>query len=153
MKLLRSSHNQADIGLALIRVVAGIVFAAHGGQKLFVFGLDGVTGAFTQMGVPLAALVGPGVAFLEFFGGIALIVGLLTRFVGLGFAITMLSALFLVHAKAGFFMPNGYEFVLTLFGAAAALAIAGAGRYSIDALLAARSEAKVTGLSTVRRAA
>ena len=154
MNILRSSHNQADIALTLVRIVTGIVFAMHGGQKLFVFGFEGVTGAFTQMGIPMAAVAGPAVALLEFFGGLALIFGLLTRLAGLGLAINMIGAIFFVHAKAGFFMPNGYEFVLTLFGAAASLAIAGAGRYSVDALIAARSDdVALTQPASVRRAA
>ena len=154
MKFLRSSHNHADIGLTLIRIITGIVFAMHGGQKLFVYGFDGVTGAFTQMGIPMAAVAGPAVALLEFFGGLALIFGLLTRFAGLGLAVNMLGAIFFVHAKAGFFLPNGYEFVLTLFGAAASLAIAGAGRYSVDALIARRSdELNASQPAVVRRAA
>ena len=130
---------QLDLGLALLRVVAGIVFAAHGGQKLFVFGLDGVAGAFAQMGVPGAAILGPAVAFLEFFGGLALIAGFLTRPVAVGLAGVMLGALFLVHLAAGFFMPNGYEFVLTLFGIAMTLAITGAGSYSVDARIDRRT--------------
>lgn len=153
MKILRSSHNQADLGLAVVRIITGLVFAVHGGQKLFVFGLDGVTGAFTQMGIPMAGVAGPAVALLEFFGGIALVVGLLTRLAGVGLAIDMLGAILFVHAKAGFFAPNGYEFVLTLLGGAAALAIAGAGRYSVDALLASRAEASVAQPAAVRRAA
>jgi putative oxidoreductase len=153
MKFFRSSHNQADLGLALIRIITGLVFAVHGGQKLFVYGFDGVTGAFTQMGIPMAGVAGPAVALLEFFGGIALIVGLLTRVAGLGLAINMLGAILFVHAKAGFFAPNGYEFVLTLLGGAAALAIAGAGRYSIDALIATRGEVSVARPGAIRRAA
>jgi putative oxidoreductase len=153
MKLLSSTPTQADLGLALIRIITGLVFAMHGGQKLFVYGFDGVTGAFTQMGIPMAAVAGPAVALLEFFGGLALILGLLTRFAGLGLAINMMGALFFVHAKAGFFMPNGYEFVLTLLAAAAALTVAGAGRYSLDALLAARSNTREGAPLAVRRAA
>jgi putative oxidoreductase len=153
MKLLRTNQNQADLGLALIRIIVGLVFAVHGGQKLFVYGLDGVAGAFTQMGIPMAAVAGPAVAFLEFFGGIALILGLLTRLAGLGLAINMIGAILFVHAKAGFFLPNGYEFVLTLFAGAAALVIAGAGRYSVDALLGARKEARAEARIPVRRAA
>jgi putative oxidoreductase len=153
MNVFHSSRNQADIGLAFIRIITGLVFAVHGGQKLFVYGFEGVTGAFTQMGIPLAAVAGPAVALLEFFGGIALIVGLLTRFAGLGLAINMLGAIFFVHAQAGFFLPNGYEFVLTLFAAAASLAIAGAGRYSVDALIAARTATDFSEPRTIRRAA
>jgi putative oxidoreductase len=153
MKLLSSTPTQADLGLALIRIITGLVFAMHGGQKLFVYGFDGVTGAFTQMGIPMAAVAGPAVALLEFFGGLALILGLLTRFAGLGLAINMLGALFFVHAKAGFFMPNGYEFVLTLLAGAAALTVAGAGRYSLDALLASRGHTLERPPLAVQRAA
>ncbi|HEX6589171.1 MAG TPA: DoxX family protein [Longimicrobiales bacterium] len=135
---LAVSPVRVDAATALVRVIAGSVFAAHGAQKLFVWGLEGVAGGFASMGIPMAGVAGPAVAFLEFFGGIALAVGLLTRLVSTGLAVVMLGALFMVHLSAGFFAPNGIEFVLTLFAIAAGLAIAGPGRYSLDALIAAR---------------
>ena len=148
-----TSARQLDLGLTILRAVTGLIFAVHGGQKLFVFGFDGVAGAFGQMGVPLAGLVGPAVALLEFFGGLALIAGLLTRPVAVGLAATMLGAVFIAHLPAGFFLPNGYEFVLMLFGAAATLAVTGAGGWSLDALIAARRPSTGTANRTLRRAA
>jgi putative oxidoreductase len=135
MKRLRTN---TDLGLAVLRVTTGAIFVAHGAQKLFVYGLDGVAGGFAQMGIPFPALVGPVVALLEFFGGLALMTGLLTRLVSAGLAINMLGAFLLVHLPAGFFLPNGYEFVLLLGASAIALTLSGAGRYSIDAVLGRR---------------
>lgn len=132
------NDSSLDAGLALLRIVTGSVFLAHGAQKLFAFGLAGVSGSFSQMGVPLPALTAPLVSGLEFFGGIALIIGLLTRLVGLGLAIDMLGAIFIVHLAGGFFVPKGVEFVLMLFAAGATLALTGAGVFSLDAVLARR---------------
>ena len=148
-----TSPRQLDLGLTILRVITGLVFAVHGGQKLFVFGFEGVSGAFAGMGIPLAGIVGAAVALLEFFGGLALVVGLLTRLAGLGLAANMLGALFMVHLSAGFFLPNGYEFVLALFGMAATLAVTGAGRWSVDALLAARRTGATAEARPLHRAA
>lgn len=130
--------TRIDAGLTVLRGVLGIIFIAHGAQKLFVYGLDGVTGAFGQMGVPIPGVIGPMVALVEFFGGIALLIGLLTRLAGFGLALTMAGAIMLVHLKGGFFSPNGFEFPLALAAASAAVALTGAGRFSLDRALAQR---------------
>jgi putative oxidoreductase len=130
--------QRVSAGLAVLRVVVGIIFVAHGAQKLFTYGLAGVSGSFAGMGIPLPGITGPAVAFLEFFGGIALILGLLTRLAALGLAINMLGAIVMVHLAAGFFLPQGYEFALSLFGGSVALALAGAGEYSVDSVIARR---------------
>jgi putative oxidoreductase len=138
MSLFKTTDRQMEYAIALLRIVVGIVFAVHGGQKLFVYGLEGTTGAFTQMGIFLPGIMAPLITLLEFAGGVALIFGFLTRLVGLGLVFNMLGAIAFVHLKGGFFMPAGYEFALTLLVASLGLAIAGAGTFSIDALLANR---------------
>jgi putative oxidoreductase len=93
------------------------------------------------MGVPAAQLVAPAIGFLELLGGAAIILGVLVRPVAALLALGMLGALFLVHAPAGIFADKGgYELVLVLAAGAAALAIVGAGRFSIDALIFGRSD-------------
>jgi putative oxidoreductase len=149
-----TTPRQLDAGLMMLRLVAGTIFAAHGAQKLFVFGLDGVAGGFAQMGVPFPGVMGPLVGFVELFGGLALIAGLLTRLAGFGLTAVMLGAMVMVHLPAGFFLPNGYEFVLMLAASATTLVITGAGGYSVDALLARKQQPiQVPVRETLRRAA
>jgi putative oxidoreductase len=144
MPLLRpASPRQIDAGLLALRVITGVIFAAHGGQKLFVYGLTGVAGSFGQMGVPMAEIAGPLVAFVEFFGGLALIAGLLTRLAAVGTAVVMAGAMLIVHLPAGFFAPQGVEFPLALFGAAMTLMFTGAGAFSADAMVAGRNSQPV----------
>ena len=113
----------------ILRVIAGFLFAAHGWQKFNEFTIAGTQAAFTQMGVPAAQAVAPVVATLELVGGVALILGVLTRVFAVLLALDMLGALFLVHASAGVFVATGgYELVLILAAAALAVALVGAGR-------------------------
>ena len=139
MSLFRSpTTRQVTIGLTLLRLVLGFTFIMHGGQKLFVYGFEGVAAGFGQMGIPMPGLLGPFVALVEFFGGFAIVFGLLTRLAALGLASTMVVAILTVHLKAGFFNPGGVEFPLSLLGMAIALAVTGAGTFSLDALIGKR---------------
>jgi putative oxidoreductase len=114
-------------GITILRVMVGIVFLAHGGQKVFVFGFSGVQAAFGQMGVPMPTVTGPFVAVLELVGGALLIVGVGTRWVSILFAIEMAEAVLRVHLGGGFFLPHGFEYALTLFAASCAIALEGPG--------------------------
>lgn len=137
MILFRSpSPRQLSLGLAALRLAVAAVFINHGRQKLFVYGFAGVTGAFTHMGVPVPGLMGPFIGVLEFFGGIALALGLLTRLFALGFVFDMLGAILLVQLKKGF---GGFELEFLLLGSSLALVLAGAGEFSVDALLGRRN--------------
>ncbi|HLD65054.1 MAG TPA: DoxX family protein, partial [Pseudomonas sp.] len=120
---------------------AGITFAAHGAQKLFGwFGGYGLVGVGQWMesigltpGYQLALLSGSA----EFFGGLALVIGLLVRPAAAALAVTMLVAIFSVHLTNGFFMSNnGYEFALALLAGSLAVLIEGAGKLSLDSRLA-----------------
>lgn len=156
MTALTIPAKRIDAALAVLRLVVGAIFIAHGAQKLFVYGFPGVVGAFTQMGVPMPGVMGPFIALLEFFGGMALVVGLLTRLASLGLAFNMIGAILLVHLKGGFFLPSGAEFALALLGPSIALVLTGAGAYSADALIAARRKPvaiKLPTAATTKRAA
>ncbi|MBI3002627.1 MAG: DoxX family protein [candidate division NC10 bacterium] len=125
-------------GVAFLRVVVGIVFLAHGGQKLLVFGMAGMAGFMGQVGIPFPMLAAIVVTAVEFLGGLALVLGLFTRWAAIPLAADMLVAILVVHLKAGFFLPDGYEFAFTLLGAALALALLGSGEASVDRILERR---------------
>lgn len=132
-----SHTTPVSTGLLILRLGLGIVFTAHGFQKLFQLGIGGLTEMWTGM-VPMPQLAAPLISVLEFAGGIALLLGLATRIVAALLAIDMLGAIFIVHLPNGFFLPNGYEFTMTLFCGLTALTLTGAGAYSVDALMGQR---------------
>lgn len=132
-----SSKESQGWGLTVLRIVVGLVFLAHGGQKLFIYGLGGVAGLFGQLGIPVPAVSAAVVIAAEFLGGLALVLGVFTRWAALALAVTMAVAILSVHLRAGFFLPNGYEYALSLLGANIALALAGPGAASLDAMLVA----------------
>ena len=139
-----TTHHRSgahDLALLVLRVALGAIFIAHGGQKLFWFGIAGTTEAFMGMGVFLPQVTAPAVSLVEFFGGLALVAGLFTRLAAASIAVVMLGAIIMVHLPAGFFLPNGIEFPLMNFAAAVALALLGAGAYSVDGRRAADREA------------
>jgi putative oxidoreductase len=133
--------SRAGYGLTVLRIVVGVIFAAHGSQKLFgLFGGYGLAGTAQWMesigltpGYLMATLAGG----TEFFAGLALIIGLLTRPAALGLAFLSLVAIFSVHIGNGLFMANnGYEFALALLAGSIAVLIEGAGKLSVDNAIA-----------------
>lgn len=138
-----TEHHAAriDTALLLLRIVVGAIMMAHGAQKVFVYGFAGVGGAFSQMGIPAPTVMGPFIGLLELIAPVGLILGLLTRLAALGLACDMLGAIAFVHFKNGFFLPTGFEYALTLLTVFLALVIAGAGDYSLDAVIARRKTA------------
>lgn len=137
----RITATQAGFGITILRIVAGITFAAHGSQKLFGwfggYGLAGVAQWMESIGLAPGYLMALMAGSAEFFGGLALIVGLLVRPAAAVLAVTMLVAIFTVHLVNGFFMANnGYEFALALLAVSVALLIEGAGKASLDGTIA-----------------
>lgn len=135
--LLQSNGGFAALAL---RVPVGLILAAHGAQKLFGwfggYGLEGTGQWLASIGLEPGYLMALLAGSAEFFGGLALVLGLLTRPAAVVAAFTMLVAIFAVHIGNGLFMANnGYEYALTLFAATVALAIQGAGRFAVDNLL------------------
>ncbi len=135
--LLQSNGGFAALAL---RVPVGLILAAHGAQKLFGwfggYGLEGTGQWLASIGLEPGYLMALLAGGAKFFGGLALVLGLLTRPAAVVAAFTMLVAIFAVHIGNGLFMANnGYEYALTLFAATVALAIQGAGRFAVDNLL------------------
>lgn len=138
-KQMLNTLLKSDAGLAALalRVPVGIILAAHGAQKLFGwfggYGLEGTGQWMASIGLEPGYLMALAAGSAEFFGGLALVLGLLTRPAAALSAITMLVAIFSVHFEHGFFLTNnGYEYALALFAATVALILQGAGRFSLD---------------------
>ncbi len=130
----------------VIRVALGVIFIAHGGQKLFgLWGGVGLQATFdtfaSNMGIP------PWITFMavlaEFFGGLAVLIGLLTRLASVSLGVVMLVAIFEAHLQYGFFMNwslvrgvgHGIEFNIALLGMSLGLILSGPGQLSLDRLL------------------
>ena len=136
---MNNDSSSQSWGITLLRVMVGIVFLMHGGQKLFVFRFHGVAGMLTSLHVPFPAVFSVVLTLVEFLGGLALVLGLMTRLAAVLLVIDMAAAIFSVHLKSGFFMPNGFEYALTLLVANLCLALTGPGPASIDEMIEKRS--------------
>jgi len=128
------------LGLLILRVVLGLIVAAHGAQKLFGWwggsGMTGWTTAMTRMRIRPPVAWAWMSALAEFLGGLAVAAGFLNPLGSFGLIGSMLVAVILVHWPKGFWVTKGgYEFNLLIVGAAAAVAIAGPGAYSLDSAL------------------
>ena len=133
-RLLATDDGASALAL---RVPVGIIFAAHGAQKLFGwfggYGLEGTGQFFGSIGLNPGYLMALLAGAAEFFGGLALIVGVLVRPAAAALAFAMLVAIFAVHASRGFFLDKGgYEYALALFAASLSLLFSGSGRFSVD---------------------
>ena len=139
-RIMLTDNSFASLAL---RLSAGVIFVAHGAQKLFgSFGGSGLEGTgqwMASIGLEPGYLMALAAGSAEFFGGIALLLGLLTRPAAVLLAITMLVAIITVHLPNGLFLSNGgYEFGLALLGMSVALAFSGGGKFSLDRKLSGK---------------
>jgi putative oxidoreductase len=137
--------TRAGWGVLALRIPVGIIFAAHGVQKLFGwlggYGLEGTGQFFDSIGLGPGYLMALLAGSAEFFGGLALIMGFLVRPAAAALAIAMLVAIFSVHISKGLFMANnGYEYALALLAVSVSLFISGAGRASLDRALSPQTD-------------
>ncbi|MGE8407518.1 MAG: DoxX family protein [Pseudomonas sp.] len=132
--------TRAGWGITVLRIIVGIIFMAHGSQKLFGWfgggGLAGTAQFMESLGLTPATLMAALSGGAEFFGGLALVIGLLVRPAAVALIGLLVVAIFSVHINNGLFMQNnGYEFALALLGGAVAVLFEGAGRASVDAAI------------------
>jgi putative oxidoreductase len=128
------------MGLLVLRLVLGLILVGHGAQKLFGWwggsGMTGWTGAMTRMRIRPAVPWAWMSALAEFVGGLLVAIGFLNPLGSFAIAGSMLVAIALVHWPKGFWTTKGgYEFNLLIIAAAAAVAIAGPGAFSLDSAL------------------
>jgi putative oxidoreductase len=135
MSLHKLMNTRAGWGMAVLRVVTGIIFIGHGLPKFGLIGdrnLAGTAGFLESIGVPLPMFSAFLLAFFEVFGGAFLVIGLLTRVWSAGLAFAMLIAVTMVHLDSGMFGQGGYQWALLLMACSLALMIEGAGEFSLD---------------------
>jgi putative oxidoreductase len=118
-------------GSTALRVAAGYVFLVHGAQDLFQFGFSGVAGTFESLNIPVPFVSAVIVTLVEFFGGIALVLGVFTRWAAALLAIDMLVAVMVVLFEPSRFQKGGVELPLMMLGASIALALSGPGALAL----------------------
>jgi len=145
-RLLHTDDNPATI---ILRLVLGVVFFAHGAQKMLGWfggpGFAGTIGTFANY-LHIPAPLGFLAICAEFFGGLGLLLGFLTRIAAAGITVNMLVATALLHSHFGFFMNwtgtqkgEGFEYHLLVIAMTAFLLVRGAGAFSLDRMIAATS--------------
>ena len=122
----------AKWGTLPLRIVVGLVFLMHGGQKLFVFGLGGTADIMGKLGLPLPSMCAAIVVTVELLGGLAILLGVFARLAGALLTFEMVVAILVARLAGGFFAPYGYEFEFTLLGACLTFALSGPGRMSLE---------------------
>ncbi len=135
---MHNSSSSQSWGLTVLRVVVGIVFLVHGGQKLFIWGFHGIAGFLGGLGIPFPMFSGVVLTLVELLAGAALVLGLLTRWAAMLLALEMLVAILTFHLKHGFFVPAGVEYPLMLLTANVTLLLSGPGAASVDGVIAKR---------------
>jgi putative oxidoreductase len=139
---MRLPATARDTALLLARLAVGVVFFAHGWQKLFTNGVDGTAAFFGQAGVPMPTLSTWFSVVVELLGGAALVLGIAVPAAALLLVIDMIGAFLFVHAGSGLFVAqNGYELVLVLAAASLVIGALGAGRFSLDHALLGKRQA------------
>ncbi|GIU39958.1 oxidoreductase [Shewanella colwelliana] len=141
LRLNKLFVSNAGLAGLILRAPIGLILAAHGAQKLFAwfggYGLEGTGQWMASIGMTPGYLMALLAGSAEFFGGLALVLGLVTRPAAVFAAFTMLVAIFSVHIGNGLFMSNnGYEYALTLLVALVAVTVQGGGTFSLDNLIA-----------------
>ncbi len=121
-------------GMVPLRLVVGLVFLMHGGQKLFVFGVAGTADIMGKLALPLPTACAVIVITVELLGGLAILLGAFTRLAGALLAFEMVVAILVARLHGGFFAPYGYEFELTLLAACVTFALSGPGQISLEAM-------------------
>ncbi len=142
LRVLSTDDSLAPLAL---RLAGGAIFVAHGAQKLFGafgrYGLEGTGQFFDSVGLSPGYLMALLAGVVEFFGGLALIVGLLVRPAAAALALAMLIAVFAVHFSKGFFLDKGgYEYALAMLAVSVSLVFSGGGRISLDRVRSDKSE-------------